>query len=199
MASRALEETLARIDDIRERKPRLSVITDGKGRPPPRARPDDFEIIFIEIGRLNCETFYRASRITINRWLDETPGDIHEGKRRTGKERLIDLRAKFVEHQRKTLGPLREHVRKGPKEQPKAKRPPRVIERRETRKISLCLAKHAAHYLRRPCNGGWIVSPTESGEWLVGRMRMSAGSMLDLAQSKGFDVETANLSCEIDE
>jgi hypothetical protein len=45
-----------------------------KGRPPQRKRPDDFDVIFVEQGRVECERWYRASRITVNRWMDEAGG-----------------------------------------------------------------------------------------------------------------------------
>ena len=53
-----------------------------RGGTPPRQRPEDFEQVFLEIGRLACEEHYRASRSTINRWLSQS-----------GKARLIALRA----------------------------------------------------------------------------------------------------------
>jgi hypothetical protein len=51
----------------------------------PRKRPEDFETVFVEIGRLSCEQHFGASRLTINRWLEEC-----------GKERLIAERESYV-------------------------------------------------------------------------------------------------------
>lgn len=166
----AREEALAIAEESRQR-PKFRVVSppSGKGRPLPRQCPDDFDVIFVEIGRFDCENWYRASRITINRWLEER-----------GKRRLIRLRARFVQHQRDT----------GKK--------PRLITRSaplsDRRRIPFTLARQAAHFLRVVRCGGWVVSPTGEGDWRVGTRRMTAAQMVDFAVAKGFDLR-ANLQC----
>jgi hypothetical protein len=184
--ARPFDEQLARISETRKR-PDLSLL-NGKGRPPPRERPADFEIVFVEIGRIDCEVYYRAARITIDRWLDEV-----------GKARLIELRAQFVAHQRKSLGPLRGGIREQTKKMLKAPRPPRATSAsaRDRRKVSQCIARQAAHYLRARRNGGWIVSPAGDSEWWIGTKRISAAQLLDMAIDRDFNLKDASKVCEI--
>lgn len=145
-----------------------------KGRPPLRACPADFDVIFVEQGRIGCETWYRASRMTVNRWMGER-----------GAEKLIKARAAFVAHQRANgqwitrSTRLVEHreVRKAAKRLPI----------RDRRKVHPTLARNAAHHLRITRNGAFIVSPAGNDEWWVGSRRMSAAQMVDLAETKGFD------------
>jgi hypothetical protein len=172
MAARPLDEKLAVLDSTRQRsRPRL--VASGKGRPPLRQCPEDFDIIFVEVGRLDCETYYRAARITVDRWLDER-----------GKDRLIKARAAFVEHQRA-----------------KQRKPKLVLEPIkfvvDRRKISLCLARAAADYLRKPRNGGWIITRRLEGDWRMGHTIRGTGEMLDIAVARGFDIELASKTCDI--
>lgn len=171
---RPIDEQLARIDATRKR-PKLVPQPDAKGRPPLRKRPDDFEIIFVEIGRIDCEVFYRAARVTVDRWLDEV-----------GKARLIELRKAFVARQRKLA-----------KAETKAPSPAKVKPQRDRRKISFCLQRHAAQHLRSMRNGGWIISPTGQGDWWIGTKRAAPGVLLDLAVARGFDAKTATIVCSI--
>jgi hypothetical protein len=179
MAARAkpFEDALAISNELREHSKLRLAPEPGKGRPPLRKCPDDFDVVFVEIGRVDCETFYRAARVTIDRWLLER-----------GKERLIKERAQYVEHQRRKA-----------KEQPRPDRHSYAPKRRDRRRVSLCVARHAAHFLRMHRNGGWRVSMIEPGQWFVGLMRMSAGDMLDMAIAKGFDPKEAKLICSIEE
>lgn len=132
-----------------------------------RPRPADFEVIFVEQGRVECEAWYGASRITVNRWLIEA-----------GKRRLIELRAAFVKHQRNVA----------PK--PKECDPPAA----EGRPVPAEVARLAADFLRIPRNGGWLISATGEGDWWVGQTRRSTADMVDLATKKGFDLTTAEAS-----
>lgn len=56
----------------------------------PRPCPNDFEAVFIRIGRLACEEHYEARRTTVTRWLEEC-----------GKDRLIALRSAHVQSKTK--------------------------------------------------------------------------------------------------
>jgi hypothetical protein len=170
--SRSLDEQLSRISETR-RRPRGN---PPKGTPPLRARPPDFEIIFVQIGRIDCEVFYRAARITIDRWLDES-----------GKDRLLKLRRDYVAHQRAA-----------------AKKPARVTRApskpvRDRRRVSFCLARHAAQFLRQKRNGGWMISYTGQNDWWVGCARKTSGQLLDMALAAGFDAKGANLTCELED
>lgn len=158
---------------------------EPKGRPPLRACPDDFDVIFVEQGRIGCETWYRAARLTVNRWMSER-----------GVKRLIEARAAFVAHQRKNgqwmtrSTKLVEHheVRKAASRLPI----------RDRRKVHPTLARHAAQHLRIARNGSFVVSPAGNDEWWVGSRRLSAAQMVDLACSKGFD-RAATLQAHGDE
>jgi hypothetical protein len=50
-----------------------------------RPCPDDFEAVFVEIGRMACEEWYGAHTRSITRWLEEC-----------GKDRLIEARKTHV-------------------------------------------------------------------------------------------------------
>jgi hypothetical protein len=143
---------------------------EAKGRPPLRQCPPDFEVIFVEIGRVEVETWYRASRRTINRWLLER-----------GKRKLINLRAAYVRRQRLMAA-------KG--------KPLPTAAAVNGREVDPDLARLAAEHLRRPRNGGWMVSQSKFGDWYVGIVRRSAEQMLEMAERKGFDVEAANLQLQ---
>ncbi len=146
----------------------------AKGRPPQRRCPDDFDVIFVEIGRLDCETWYRASRITVNRWLVQR-----------GKRRLIVLRAAFVRHQREVAH--------------KPARSPEVARCVDARRVHPDVARGAADFLRASRNGGWMVSTTANGDWRVGACLRSPGQLVEMAERKGFDAKAANLQAKASE
>jgi hypothetical protein len=158
-----------------------------KGRPPLRQRPDDFEVIFVEQGRVGCEPWYRARRDTVTRWMKEC--DVE--RLGAGLPMLIAARAAFVAHQRSQGNWI---TRQTPlvtrRDIPK---PTRSQPIRDRRKVSFTLARHAAQYLRIVRHGGFIVSPTPQGDWWVGSRRLSAAQMLELARSKGFDERALNM------
>lgn len=151
-----------------------SVLSGPKGRPPLRPCPDDFDVIFIEQGRDSCEPWYRASKKTVSRWLEER-----------GKARLIAARKDYVSHQRSKGEWITRQTRMVTHQEARAR--PAAAPIRDRRKVSFIVARHAAQHLRVVRNGGFIVSPTGEGDWWIGSRRLSAAQMLDLAQSKGFD------------
>lgn len=173
MAVGPLENKLAALDGMRRRQKPEQV---GKGRPPLRPCPPDFDTIFVEIGRVDCETYYRAARITIDRWLLER-----------GKDKLIELRAAFVEHQRAKIRKGKEPKQAAAQLQP----PPDAV------KVSTCLAQLAANYLRKSRHGGWMITRTLEGNYRTGFTLRSPAQLLDLAISRGFDVELASQECDI--
>lgn len=124
--------------------------------------PVDFDVIFVEKGRLECESHYRARRSTITRWLVER-----------GKARLIKKRADFVKYQRQS------RKRKGIDT---AASPPK-----DRRKIDPDLAKIACRYLQSKQGGGWVAYQHDEGGFVVGVKRLTSGQMLDMAICKGFD------------
>ena len=132
-----------------------------------RECPDDFEIIFIEKGRLECESHYRARRTTITRWLEER-----------GKGSLIQKRAKWVAAQRRIK-------KKGASISPNKPKPKRIP--KAERGISLKLSLMAADHLRFIGNGGWVIVPREDGNFIVGTRCRSPGEMLAMAERSGFD------------
>ena len=145
-----------------------------KGRAPLRPCPGDFDAVFVEKGRLDCEAHYRARRDTITRWLVEC-----------GKDRLIKARADHVARLRAAGEWMTRQTRLIEHREIAAPRPlQRVLDRR---RVSITLARHAAQHLRVIRNGGFIVSPASDGNWWVGSKRMSAAQMLDLAVRKGFE------------
>jgi hypothetical protein len=135
---------------------------DGlKGRPPARNVPDDFDVIFVEQGRLGCEAWYRARRDTITRWLTER-----------GKARLIKARADYVAHQRAAGQWITRSTRMVDHREIE-QRPTIRQTIRDRRKVSPNVARHAAQFLRTVRNGGFIVSMAQSGDWRVGTRLLS--------------------------
>jgi hypothetical protein len=146
-----------------------------KGRPPLRQCPDDFDVMFVEQGRLGCESWYRASRQTVNRWMKER-----------GHKRLIDQRAAYVASQRAAGLWITRSTRLVDDRSTK-RCAPRSQAVRDRRKVNPNLVRHAAQYLRIIRNGGFIISPTPQGDWWVGTKRLSGAQLVDLACRKGFD------------
>lgn len=128
-----------------------------------RPVPDDFDVIFVEQGRLECEAWYRASRITVNRWLVQR-----------GKRRLIEARAAFVKHQREA--------------HPPEKAPEPIFEDDET---MVPLASRAAQFLRSSRYGGWTITKSDHGGWRVGTVVKSSEQLIIMAERQGFDRKTA--------
>lgn len=157
-----------------------------KGRPPPRAVPDDFDVIFVEQGRDGCEGWYRAHKTTITRWLEER-----------GKDRLIAARAAFVKHQRSQGKWITRSTRLVEHHSVRVVGRPQPV--KDRRRISITIARHAAQHLRIVRNGGFIVSMAGNGDWFVGTRRLSAAQMVDLAESKGFDRHSPALQDETGE
>lgn len=151
-----------------------------KGRPPLRKCPDDFDVIFVEQGRVGCEPWYRARRTTIDRWLEER-----------GKDRLLAARAAYVAHQRANGQWITRSTRLV--EIRATGQTPRLQAIRDRRKVNPTVARHAAQFLRITRNGRYIVSVAQNGDWWVGRRRLSAAQLLDFAVSRGFDPTSVNL------
>lgn len=171
--ARPWEGKLAEVEEQRQQRkaPRLRIIVSEpglKGRAPLRQCPADFDVIFVEIGRLDCEAWYRARRTTIDRWLEER-----------GKLRLIRMRADYVKHLRLSGK--------------KAKGTPQIQVAIDLTPPHPEVARMAADHLRICRNGGWMVSPTGQGDWFVGSCRKSAGEMVAMAAARGFDLVRANL------
>lgn len=138
-----------------------------------RPCPEDFDAVFVEQGRFDCEEWYRASRMTINRWLIER-----------GKKRLIELRAEFIQKQRDAGRDVRED------------------DNRELPTIDdrlYAVAREAAHFLRTSRYGGWTISPGPDGDWRVGTVRKTCEELITMAERQGFDRTAALRSTSIDE
>jgi hypothetical protein len=132
-----------------------------------RPCPPDFDVVFVEQGRLECEAWYRARRTTITRWLEER-----------GKARLIKARAAFVKHQRSV-----KRVGNG-----KANGAAHAADRR---KVDPKLVEIASRFLQSPKGGGWVVYLCDCGQWMVGTHRRSPAEVVEIAERKGFDKHRA--------
>lgn len=152
-----------------------------------RAVPDDFEVVFVEQGRLECEDWYRAGRTTINRWLREC-----------GHDRLVAKRAAYVAMLR---GEGKWLTRASSLVEHRDVSKPRAVAAvlTDRRRVSPSLARRAANYLRCVRNGGWIISAAGDGSWRVGTRLRSAAELVDLAERKGFDRKAANLQIAAEE
>lgn len=162
-------------------------LSEPKGRAPQRSCPADFDVIFVEQGRIGCETWYRASRITINRWLKER-----------GLKNLLKQRAAFVAHKRAKGEWLTRSTRMVTVTAVRPREPSSYAPIRDRRRIAPALAQCAARFLRVVRNGGWIVSPTGQGDWFVGSRRRSAAELVALAEARGFDRKAARRQIEME-
>lgn len=152
----------------------LMVAGENQVRKPTRDCPADFDAVFVNLGRFDCEEHYRARRDTITRWLTEC-----------GKDRLIKARAAYVAD----LRAKGEWMTRGTNlvSHHEVRRSSIRVNIRDRRQVSATVARHAAQHLRIMRHGGMIVSPAGGGEWWVGTKRLSAAQMLDLARGRGFD------------
>lgn len=137
-----------------------------------RPCPADFDVIFVEHGRVECETWYRSSRLTVNRWLLER-----------GKSRLVKLRADYVRH-------LRDAGRPVPHD-PDVDLPP-------IDEALHAIAKQAAHFLRVSRYGGWTITANDDGTWLVGTVRRTSDELIAMAERQGFDSMDATATLHAD-
>jgi hypothetical protein len=131
--------------------------------------PHDFDEQFVRIGRLHLEAHYKVGRVEIDRWLVER-----------GKERLIRLRAAFVQKRNaeirraETLPTIGQIIS-------------RAIPIEDQRLVSPRIASAAAQHLRIVRNGGFAVSPTPDGGWRIGLRYCSPNELVEFARAKGFD------------
>lgn len=151
----------------------IAASSEPKGKAPLRQCPSDFDVIFVEKGREACESWYRARKTTVTRWLVER-----------GKDRLVTERAAYVASQRKAGRWITRSTCMTAVRVVKASRPQPV---RDRRRVSLTLARHAAQFLRISRNGGFTISIAGDNDWWVGSRRLSAAQLVDLAVGKGFD------------
>lgn len=154
----------------------------SKGGIPNRARPDDFEIAFVELGRVACEAHYRAGRATVTRWLTEA-----------GKRRLLEQRKKFLKAQRANEADQRRKARAyhdGDRMPPARSGPPPRAD------VDDEILHLASRWLQTRKAGGWVVYEMADGWWMVGTVRRSPAELLAKATEKGFDIERAKRQIE---
>jgi hypothetical protein len=133
----------------------------------PKHPPEEFERMFVQLGRVACESHFKASRRQIDAWL-----------RQIGKSHLIEARSGEVTGIRQT------HRRR-------SSTLLRLVIVQDSRPANPQLVRMAADYLRCVRNGGWIVSRSPFGDWRVGMRKLSAHQMIEFAVSKGFDDRAA--------
>jgi DNA-binding PadR family transcriptional regulator len=170
-----------------ERKPRW------RGPVKPRPVPDDFEAVFVLIGRLECEAHFRVGRMVIDYWLEQS-----------GKDELIRKRAEHVTKQgeestysvrrygRETVDQWRAESRRGLNLADMGRMLSQVFPVEGSPFVSPETARAAAQFLRIGRNGGFFVSPTGAGDWYVGLNRKSSAELVEMAVRRGFDA--ANLT-----
>lgn len=134
----------------------------GLARTLRRPRPCDFDLVFVQIGRLACEEHFRASADTITRWLEEQ-----------GKDKLIADRKAFV-HWRRRLS-RREGIRYPHR---KRGRPLRVPQP---------LLMEAVRYLKSKRPEGTVIAPAGEGQWRIGTALFEPVELVAFAASLGFD------------
>jgi len=133
-----------------------------------RPIPDDFEVLFVEIGRLACEENYGVGDNTITRWLKEA-----------GEERLKRLREDYVRQRDRDarlrlLATGRVHLRR----------------KGEVPHLSAEIVAAAARFV---CHARVLSVASSRDRPRVDIFPRTATELIDLAERLGFDVETATL------
>lgn len=141
----------------------ISALKPAPTEPQRRPCPDGFDDAYIANGYDECELIFRASPMTIKRWLEER-----------GSERLRKARAEFVAKRRAER-------RTAPTPAPKPKRKPSLVVKPE-------LASAAANHLRAYPHRLVVMRLTDdSQEWYVDtKGRLPAAEMVALAEARGF-------------
>jgi len=118
--------------------------------------PYDFEEMFVQLGWEGIQRHYGKHSSVIRRWM------------RMCAPNLKDRRAAYVQRGKQ---PMLTIVSK-----------PEPIEC----SIDPELLRAAAHHLRIPRNGGWVVFVGPQGDWRVGSRSMTGEQLLAMARNKGF-------------
>lgn len=137
--------------------------------------PPEFDVVFVEQGRVACESWFGARRTTIDKWLIAR-----------GKLGLLRRRALFIEHLR---------TAKHPRQAPAT--PLGTAPERHERMV----AGLAAKFLQHNTNGGWQVYPHPAimGQWVRGKVTQSTEELIAFAVTKGFDRRAANLQARAED
>jgi hypothetical protein len=142
----------------------------GEAHAERRPVPDEFEVVFVEQGRIACEPYFNASRITVTRWL-----------RQCGFKRLRDSRAEFVRHQRSLA---------------KSQMPLHADDKPSTIDTLLPVARMAARHIQTSRYGRWPLSMREGGGWFVGTAVKSSEELIAMAERQGFDRHGAQVEAD---
>lgn len=136
--------------------------------------PGDFRAVYIELGKDRLEGYYGVRKTTVLRWLSDLDEGLLKRKRRS-----------FVKTDREKHST---HSR--------AKSFVALVAKQDRHPVEPELAHMAADFLRCVRNGGWMISRTKLGDWLVGISIKSSRELLEMAERKGFDVRAANLQLQ---
>lgn len=123
-----------------------------------RPVPDNFVEVFLDRGWDGLQYIFRTHNSTIARWVREAGGDELRARRAAA---VQARRQKNKNVPIQAIAPI------------ECRHDPEVI-------------RDAAHFLRHPRNGGWIVAPTNQGDWRVGSMRKSGDDIVAMARNRGF-------------
>lgn len=126
-----------------------------------RPCPPDFVEVYLQIGWDGIEDHFRAHKLVIKRWVAENGGDALKARRRDV------VRSKRLSRSC-VNGRVPEPVTDGIH-------------------VAAEIVTAAAHWLRHPDGGGWMVSPTGRGDWRVGTMRKTPAEIVEMAVRNGFD------------
>jgi hypothetical protein len=126
-----------------------------------RPCPPDFVEVYLQIGWDGIEDHYRAHKLVIKRWVAENGGDALKARRR---EAVRSKRLSRAYIRGRVPEPVSDGIEIAPE-----------------------IVSAAAHWLRHPKAGGWMVSPTGRGDWRVGTARKTPAELVAMAVAKGFD------------
>lgn len=180
-----------------------------------RPCPPDFALQFVRIGRVACQEHYHTGRLIVDRWLEQCGKDKLIAERaafvRSHSNRdqrmaaFIEAFAKsgMVEKACRDAGVSKFAVYAWRRDHPAfAEEWERVQPERMSlvdvgrilsraypigREPSPSVVRNAAQHLRIKRNGGFFISPSADGTWLVGQRRVFASELVDMAKARGFD------------
>lgn len=137
--------------------------------------PSDLADVYVVKGKHMLEAHYGVRKSVMLRWLSELDEGLLKRKRQA-----------FVRNERSA-----NRLRRVPSSTLR-----RLTIVQDARPADIRVVRMAADFLRCVRNGGWIISRTQFGDWLVGMRKLSPYELIEMAIAKGFDAKAAALQAE---
>jgi hypothetical protein len=139
-----------------------------------RPCPPDFDEMYVLLGPKGLPEHYQAWNRTIRRWSEER-----------GRDRLKELRNRHLAKVNEERRAKRVKSVAYRRREAAAKRAAKTVRSAEPMPTAETL-RAAAHFLRHPRNGGFMVSPSGLGDWFLGSVRVTPQEIVRRAEARGF-------------